>query len=349
MSPNELDVNASGSGKLRRRGFLLVGAVILLAALLSGGWYYAAGKLDQMVRNLGQQLAQRGTTFECSEQEVRGYPFRLGLFCNELRFDDPSRNIFIETGEVRSAAQLYRPGHVIAEIDAPMQANLPSLAPLTLDWKNFLSSTRVSTQGLERFSLAIDGLSVAANDGGFLTPLGLVGEVEAHGRQTGERADNAQIAISLSDWLIGNPEYSPAGPVDVELALQAEAIAQIVVQGGDVLAFLRQNGGKGRLEKLSIVTDGAGRLTVSGPIEISKGGLVSGVLDVDIDEPSALIDFAAQIFPPAADSLKDVDSYLSALSQMRDGKVQIRDLTIAIREGDIVVGFFTLGSIPRLF
>jgi hypothetical protein len=51
---------------------------------------------------------------------VRGYPFRLEVFCTALDVARPAEGLTVKAGAFRSAAQVYEPRRVYAELDSPV-------------------------------------------------------------------------------------------------------------------------------------------------------------------------------------------------------------------------------------
>ena len=79
----------------KRKHTYFVAFIVLLFGGLSAGWYWASGKLDERAKMLAANLASQGKNLDCINQEVRGYPFRLGVFCDGVTFDDASAGAII--------------------------------------------------------------------------------------------------------------------------------------------------------------------------------------------------------------------------------------------------------------
>ncbi len=330
--------------------YWFAGGILVLFAGLVGAWYYAAGLLESQLADISDAVRNGGGSFRCEESSVRGFPFRIGLFCNNVLYNDPSQEMRVSTGALRSAAQLYRPGHVVAEVDSPAGIRLPMLAPLRLDWKSLRTSTNLSTSGLNRVSLEVASLDVSADDAGFLSLLGRIGKLEAHARQAPARGDDdLQFALSADDWQIGDPKMTPVVPVDLNFAVIVEDLLPVFLNGGDPLPIIRQRGGSAIIEEMVFETADGGRIAVSGPLSVTPQGSLSGLLQIDLENPKDLTRFVEQVFPPAADRMRDMQVYFEALGSGAGGKTQIKGLTLSIRDGDVFAGFFKVAEIPRLF
>ena len=56
---------------------------------------------------------------ECVNLTARGFPFRIGLFCDRVAFEQPSAAMTLSAGAFRSAGQIYDPMRLVAELDGP--------------------------------------------------------------------------------------------------------------------------------------------------------------------------------------------------------------------------------------
>ena len=75
-----------------------------------------------------------GVSAECANPTARGYPFRIGLYCDRVAFADDAEGIRLTAGGFRSAGQIYDPMRFVAELDGPASIALPRAAPLAIDW-----------------------------------------------------------------------------------------------------------------------------------------------------------------------------------------------------------------------
>lgn len=332
-----------------RRFLILIAVIVLLTAGLSGGWFWAAGKLEAAYDDFAQRIANQGKHLECAQREARGFPFRIGLHCESFSYADPSGGITVSGNSVRSAAQLYRPGHVVGELDPPYDIALPGLVPLTLGWDNLQSSARVSTESLERFSAVADGLTISANDFGVRDLLGSLSGLQFHARPGPEKPDrDLEVAFSGTQWVIDDNGAGAIEPLDFALQFEMQDGMTLLRQRADFLSHLRGNGGSGDLGRLEVRTESGGRLLASGPLSIDRRGLLSGELTLELDDPQKLVAYGQNVFPPLGEALSQWNQYLQAFASVADGKVKIRDLRITIDKGRMRMGFIDLGAIPPL-
>ena len=334
----------------KRKLTAFVAFLVLLFGGLSIGWYWAAGKLDEQAGLLTADLLKQGRNLECSERSVRGYPFRIGVFCEKIAYADPAAGISVSGQGLRSAAQLYRPGHVVGELVSPYEVVFPGLAPLTIDWENLKSSFNFATSGLRRLSVVADRLAISANDFGQRDLLGSVNELQLHARASdGNDGNDLEVALSGNQWQIDDNEAGVVEPVSFSLDGQVDDGFAMVQSGQPLEMILREKGGRLELSGFEFITNSGGSLRIKGPLEVSRSGKVSGKLSLDLEDPQKLINYVVSVFPPAEQALANTSQYLDAVADKSGDKVRIRDLQIQIRDGDVFLGFIQIGEIPRLF
>lgn len=112
------------AAKPQRRFVWLAVFIVALVAAYSGAWFYLARQLESRGAFLISDLANRNVHADCEEMEVKGYPFRLGVFCNSVSADDQLHSASLSTGSFRSAAQIYRPNHIVSELDSPVKISM---------------------------------------------------------------------------------------------------------------------------------------------------------------------------------------------------------------------------------
>ena len=142
-----------------RRFFWLAVFIMFLFGAYSAGWFYLADRVKKVSEAAVASLNRDGATAECANLEVRGYPFRLGLFCDSLGYEDARRNIAATAGSLRSAAQVYAPRRIVTELDGPLRTAVPGMPPLWLDWDKLRASARIAEPVPERLSVEAEGLS----------------------------------------------------------------------------------------------------------------------------------------------------------------------------------------------
>ncbi|MEM9104238.1 MAG: DUF2125 domain-containing protein, partial [Pseudomonadota bacterium] len=158
MENSELPSNPSG-----RRFYWLAGAIVAAIAIYSAIWFYLAGQLEGRTQTLLSNLGSSDIVAECTDMEVRGYPFRLGLFCSGFQAQDALSDTVVSTGGFRSAAQVYKPNHIVSELDGPVSVASGIGVLADLDWSVLRASTVFNLSGLERASMESRALNAAVS------------------------------------------------------------------------------------------------------------------------------------------------------------------------------------------
>ena len=335
---------------MKRRIFYMVSAILLLVGASTLGWYFLAHQLGERVNLNTARLADQGKFIECDNQRVEGYPFRIGLFCDGISYEDRQNNSTFRAGQLRSAAQFYQPGFMIAELDGPGILDLPGPGKLELAWKLARSSSKISLDGIRRISLKLEELSVAAAAGNLKnTPDTDIKLLELHLRAAGDDVNSSDVDLAFygSEVQIQNISggnlplltiKADGGIADLNTALKS---------GVDLSRWVKSNGLYLQLRKLEINLVEGGAIKVWGPLQIGTNGLVSARLDVEVANIQALVsNFTAQNpqLGEAANSLRQASAIFEQGTS--DGKAHIQ---IQISNGIIMAGIIPLGTLPRLF
>lgn len=325
----------SGTNYGRRFRFMLA-AIALGVGLYSAGWFYAAQMVVDEVQEAIAASNGDGRRASCEETQARGYPFRIGIFCRSVMFEDAAKGIAFRAGTLRSAAQIYQPWRVIGELDGPARVEAPGLNALTLDWSALRFSARLASQLPERLSLEVNDLAVQLDvQSEAELSLAQFDSAELHLRPVGNDVDIAVrfSAMMLDKSLVGTV---PALSGLVDFMLEDGALPGKLDDGlqGD----LRNRSGVIRSFMIS-AEDGAG-LTVSGPIAIDEAGLIDAQLSISVREPMAMARLLGDLAPHAR---RQIELALSALSATSGS-----GLPLNIVKGQARLGFIPLGRIPPL-
>jgi hypothetical protein len=329
--------NATPSKYSRRIRWLGI-SVLVFVALYSGAWFWGASYLKGEIGKAFAAQTASGQRADCQNLDIKGYPFRVGLFCDAFAFQDPSQQIALKLGAVRSATQVYDPMRGIVEMDGPMELTLPDGKAVRAQWSLLHASGRLARPLPKRLSMEGNDLALSLTG----QPLFKAANTQAHFRTAGRDIDLALsgAGVTLNPALVQGrivPEFSYGVDIGVNngvaLALSGEK---------GIGRLLR--GQSGTLRAASLDFADSGGLTLSGPVSIDDAGLLSGDLSITFTEAEKLGKTIEQIAP-------EVASYISpslslAASTAKPGENPRIDVTI--RKGRASVGLFPLGEIPAL-
>lgn len=310
-------------------------AIVAAIALYTFGWFYAAGRLEAEASDALRQLSRDGNRATCENLEAVGYPFRIGLFCDSVFFERRTEGFAVDAGALRSAAQIYAPLRVIAELDSPARLNLPWSMPLHFRWDSLRTSARLAQPMPELLSVVAGNLDVEADTPG-AGNTGLLGarEMQVHLRPAG-----ADLEIGLRAYRL------VAGPMLSERSLPpVSGVGDLKLEDG-VLRIERRDfglpGSSLEIRRLDLTVEGGGTLTVTGPLTIREDGLLDADLGLKASDAAALLAVLARSFPEIGSEMTTLGAGLAAL-----GPDQV--LPLRISAGVATLGFIELGRIPPL-
>lgn len=320
-----------------RRFFWFALAILAGIALYTAGWYYAAGELTRQVNAGVAGLNGGGKRASCENAQARGYPFRIGIFCRSVMFEESRRGIGFRAREFRSAAQVYAPHRALAELEGPATLQVPGLMALELEWSSMRASSHLASPLPDLFSVEARDLVVGPDEPGALqTVLWRADGMQFHMRPAGEDLD---LAVRFSGLRVEEAmegvDALPAfdGLVDFQLT-DGAASAELVPSN------LRGRSGTVRNATLTIAGSDAGA-TIRGPISVDELGLVDANLEVTLRDPRS---FAAILVALMPEARQEIGLSLSAIEAMGSAPT----LPLRIAKGEVSVGFISLGSIPPL-
>jgi hypothetical protein len=306
--------------------------VVLLVAGYTAGWFYLADMLEKQARAVVAALNGGGVSAECANPTARGYPFRIGLYCDRVAFADQGEGIDLSAGSFRSAGQIYDPMRFVAELDGPAKISLPTAAPFAVNWGGLRASVRLAEPLPSRVSLEGKALAASLASG---APLAAVEAFEAHMRPNGEDLDLAVSFDGLAlDRTIVDGRNLPAFSAQSDLSIK-NGVA-LVDSGAESL-----RGQSGTLRTLALSVGPNTGMTVSGPFSIGSDGLIDADLKVSVRDPGGLAAVLGEAFPDARDTITASFSGLAALGKEPS-------LPLKIAKGKATLGFIPLGELPPL-
>jgi len=326
----------SASGRMSRRLLWLTVALVVLTLLYTGGWFYAANRLAEATRAALGDLSQGGNRAVCESATVRGFPFRIGVYCDATYVERGALGAAVSTGPLRSAAQVFSPKLVVAEADSPARLSLPGLVPLDVEWQGLHASARLARPLPERVSIEADGVKAVADMPNVDGPTAFSARrLEFHLRPSGPDLDIATRfdALQPGALLIKNAEMPPiSGLLDLTVK---QGIERLRTRKGEL------RGTDVAVHQLEIRSPDGAAVTATGTISIGEDGLIDAELTLGASEPAALAQTLSQAFPAQADRITSVFAGLAALGENPS-------LPVTVNDGQAYLGFVRIGQIPPL-
>ena len=259
--------------------------VVVLFGGYSAGWFYVAGKLEELA-DAGDRQAQPRRRLRPIAPIWRPAVSRSASASTATASALKTRRNRSRPrpAAFRSLAQVYDPFRIVAELDSPAQISVPGGGAFGFNWDNLRASARLSMDFPELVSVEVKSLTADANlDASPATRLVSAGAAEAHMRKSG---DDLDLAASFTDADI-DPKLLNGGDLP---PLQGEADLTIkdgvnLVRFGD--GSLR--GHSGTIRTLAVSSSEKAGLSLAGPFSVAADGLVDADLTVTIRDPKALV------------------------------------------------------------
>jgi len=320
---------------MARRFFWLALLIVLAIAGYTAGWFWLAGVMEARAQAMLADFNGRGDRAVCENVEAKGYPFRIGLFCDAMFFEARRDGLAVATGAMRSAAQVYDPLRIVAEVDGPARVNVAGVEPLDLNWATLRASARLARPVPSRLSAEATELRADADLAGGRALIFTAGRAELHLRANGEDVDLA----ARFDKLLPDAGFLGTGQLPV-----LGGVADVAWRGGVDLARqgrFHPRGSAFDLRSIDVTAQNGVRVTLRGPLSIGEDGLIDAQLQVTVSEPAAL---AALVKAAAPEITRQVDTALAGLSMLGDTPT----LPLTIVKGVATLGFIPLGTIPPI-
>ncbi|MBA3447958.1 MAG: DUF2125 domain-containing protein [Pseudaminobacter sp.] len=315
-----------------RRFFWLAIFIVVLFGGYSLGWFYLAGRIEAEAKTAIAGLNRDGVSFECANPAARGYPFRIGLFCDSVAFEDTKQGISLSAGNFRSAGQIYDPMRLVAELDGPAAIGTASAGAFSLDWETLRASVRLSTPLPRRISVEGRMLRAGTAAGG---PLAAAETFEGHLRPNEGNLDLAGSfgGLALDASVLEGRKIPPiSGQSDITITDGVRLISEKVKDF---------RGQSGTIRTLTLSTGTATGVTLSGPFSVDQDGLVDADLKITIRDPKGLSTVLAEAVP---EQRRQIEQGFSGLAMLGDEP----SLPLRIVKGRATLGFIPLGAIPPL-
>jgi hypothetical protein len=327
-----MTLNEHKSPNYGRRILWLGVFIVLLFGGYSAGWFYLAGRLLTDAKAVIADINRGGVTVECANPVARGFPFRLGIYCDRVAYANAEEAVGLTAGNLRTAGQIYDPLRFIAELDGPATVATPANGALNIDWEKLRASVRWARPLPERVS--VEGGNVAASTAAG-APLATIGAFEAHMRPNGQDLDLASSFAELA--------LDPA-LVDGRTLPPLSGQSDITINGGvdlEGLALEDLRGRSGTIRNSELTLGGKSGFAVSGTFSFREDGRLDADLKLTVRDPKGLSAALIEAFP---EKRRDIRNVTSALTFMGNDPT----LPLMIERGEARLAFFKLGEIPPI-
>jgi len=325
-----------------RTKIIALGVTLVVAAVAyTGVWFYFAGKLESRASAFVAALTGQGIDAACTNLDVGGYPFEMGLSCDSVTATDERYGSF-EAGAMHSVAQIGQPNHIVSTLDGPMKATGADGTSIAADWSSFGTSTVFGSVGLLRGDVQAKAFKATVKSPELPAPVDITSpELEAHTRRNGADLDAAftvnRLAVKGSGPLAGLPASDISGVATLD------GMAQLLSGRQPVPEHLLR-GTSGTLRTLTADIGKGATVSVSGPFSFDAKGRLSGTFDVKLANLEAWQAAARSILPGIDQTVESAGTMLAALGG-GDGQISV---TLSADHGRLSLGFIPLGKLPPI-
>lgn len=149
------------SPSLKRGGrvalFLPLAFLLVLLTAWSAFWFIARARVNDAITIWLAQEAEQQRHWTCPDRSLGGFPFRFEVRCSDLHFTGttPAGIVTGTVAQFTAVAQVYKPNHVIVQIEGPLVADSEGGERLTANWTEFDASAVFTGNRLDRFSISV--------------------------------------------------------------------------------------------------------------------------------------------------------------------------------------------------
>ncbi|WP_137930641.1 DUF2125 domain-containing protein [Mesorhizobium comanense] len=317
----------------RRILWWLAGFVVLLFAIYSAGWFYLANKVRTEADNTVATLKKNGVLAGCTNLQVSGYPLSFTVTCDNLAYEDDTRNIAASAGSFNAVAQITQPLSPVADLRGPLRTSVPGMMPLWIDWDNLQANVKLSWPLPRRISLQADGLSGQTDPADDTDPMQLFSAGKASGQLQPNGGDLDYVGsftdLEIDPNAIGG-RVLPALDASGDATLK-NGVALI----GTQLKSLR--GQSVEIRNLDL-SSGTARITVSGPLSVDAEGLIDADLMIRIKDPKAVASILGGALPEQKNAIQQGFAALALLGSEPS-------MPLKVIKSKASLGFIPLGKI----
>ncbi|WP_026790733.1 DUF2125 domain-containing protein [Pleomorphomonas oryzae] len=248
--------------------------IVVIAILWTGVWFGARWWLGNTVhKSIADLSATNGTTVECPNEAIGGWPFQLTITCGDglaVALPDGGK---LTSAKAHGEGSVFNPRQLDFRFAAPITYTTPDGRRFDLVANELAASIGFSNNRANRLALKTSDLAATGPLAGGTEGKLTIGRGDLLLSRVAERPDDADIAATIDGLgvAVGNTTLTP---VPVRLTLAATlAEADMATAGPAALAGWKAAGGKLALHRLAAELGGA-TLTLTGEGTVSETGLV---------------------------------------------------------------------------
>lgn len=312
----------------------------------TAGWYALANWVDGKATNLFKELEATGRILDCQNMQVKGFPFRVGVFCDTVHYENQNTQTKMDAGALRSAAQFYQPGFAIVELDSPATISFSNQSQWYLEWKLAHSSVKLKTESFERISIEIKDLDWKwRNSNGAEIPFGIMENLSFHVRpKSGElQADDIELALAMLNYDLPEQSYIDFPKFTFSVDGEVRSVKKRILSGMSLQDIVSKFGMDMTVHKAELALENGAELTATGPLSFDRNGFLNGKILLETNNLDEVEKRLVTLFPALEDTISALRSALIIFGGTSEAGNPIANLEI--RNGDMWLGLIPLGKI----
>lgn len=330
----------------------LIGILVAIPVLWVGYWF-AAQTIAQAAIDRVTERPVAGGRIICAGGRLGGFPLRLDFGCTRARYGDGSEGtgerLSAALGGVKLTAPLYWPGYLEANLTSPFVVNAPlSGIAITTAWADASTSATAGLDGLKSAAATFHSLDFSTTGGSVLPVKAVTANLaEASAAPAGGNAYRFSAAARSLMVVRQDGREIPAIDGSAEITVLDFGSSLGTDPRAKLLAWARA-GGTAHIDRLRFAAGGA-VADADGQLTIAPDGLISGTLNIRLNNPEAFVALAEAIKPGAAKEAGKILAVVSALTVPVDTpEGPARQTTLVIRNGLVAIGILPVGMIPPI-
>lgn len=323
-----------------KRTVIILAIIAVLGAGWTAGWHYVAGNVERVVADARERLAERDRDFNCNGQDISGFPFRINYNCADIHYEDGERGLVFKAGALRTAAQAYQPGKVVAELEGPARLRLPRTGQAEIRWELLRSSFQAGLSGVDQVAVVGTNVEFLPQDVG--QDEARLNEMQFHGRKSGDNdGDFALHLIKVASPQGRWPEFN------LDTSIHFKQIYKELLRRPNLVVIGRRDGLEGQVDRLDYELADGGTISITGPFSVTRGGLLSGDFQVSATQIGQLVAALRKAMPQQEQMLDQAAAIVQLAGNARGDKPT--EMRLVVKDGNVRIGLIPLGTVPPLY
>lgn len=327
----------------RRRLFVI--SLGLFAIVYSIVWYYLAAWVEDAVQKSQQDLHRFGIIVQCSNLYKTGYPLRIAIACDSPDFHKADNSMTFSGAQLVASAPIYAPNWVSFDITAPVRLKAMETHSLHGKWDAMRIEINPGRKTLDGLILSVENAQMTTSPATDKTlPVIAADFIHLDATQADELLTTRLTFDTMQLPWIKTAFHQGIPALNGQIILTMDGAGQLFAVD-ETPWSQRLKGRSGTIKRAVFSPASGGRLTLSGPFNISEHGLLSGQFTVSVHDAMMLKPVLSDLFPAQAGNMTTLLFILGSMEKDEAGDPMLK---FDVTEGRMRMGFIKLGKIPPI-